>query len=151
MKFRLAKRESFWIKSRMGRPQITSGIKGKPSGKGEGLRNPLHAVAMFSAFAEFCGTAVLLKLDATLQPVFLWFFMGFPTLLLVLFFLTLNFNSTVFYAPVDFEDDDSYRRSQRIPTPDPVSQPKRTRSKSEAPDDSATRPRRKVTPSPNPE
>lgn len=35
----------------------------------------------------------------------MWFVMLFPTLLVVLFFLTLNFNHTVLYAPGDYSNE----------------------------------------------
>ncbi len=38
----------------------------------------------------------------------MWFVMGFPALLLLLFFGTLNFNAKVLYAPSDFQDEENF-------------------------------------------
>jgi hypothetical protein len=66
------------------------------------IKNPLTVVGLFSSIAEVAGTIVLLKLPPELQSLFIWFVMLFPVLLVVAFFLTLNFNPTVLYAPSDF-------------------------------------------------
>ena len=91
-------------------------------------------VGLFAGLAEVCATVVFLKLDGEMQHAFVWFVMGFPILLVFAFFLTLNFNSKVFYAPTDFTSDDAFLRVHGIPTPDPAPGPKRTKKKTDASD-----------------
>jgi len=69
------------------------------------IRNPLTVVAIFAGLAEIAGTIALATVDKSLQHVFVWFVMLFPVLLVILFFVTLNFNHKVFYAPSDFRDE----------------------------------------------
>ena len=70
--------------------------------------NPLTVIAMFAALAEVSGTAVLPFLAPQAQGLFVWFVMGFPILLVLLFFGTLNFNHRVLYAPTDYREDKSF-------------------------------------------
>jgi hypothetical protein len=72
------------------------------------VSNPLTIIAIFAGLAEIAGTVAIRLVSSDLQHVFVWFVMGFPVLLVCLFFLTLNFNSTVLYAPSDFRDDESF-------------------------------------------
>ena len=72
------------------------------------INNPLTIIAIFAALAEAAGTVALALVDKELQHIFIWFVIGFPILLVVLFFLTLNFNTKVLYAPSDFEKDENY-------------------------------------------
>lgn len=72
------------------------------------VNNPLTVVAIFAALAEVAGTVALAMVDKSLQPTFVWFVMGFPTLLVLLFFVTLNFNPKVLYAPSDFRNEDNF-------------------------------------------
>ncbi|QXV74673.1 hypothetical protein [Rhizobium phage RHEph21] len=74
------------------------------------IRNPLTVVAVFAAFAEVSGTAVLPLLEKDVQHIYVWFLMLFPTLLILLFFATLNWNHTVLYAPSDYKDEDNFGR-----------------------------------------
>jgi len=72
------------------------------------VSNPLTIIAIFAALSEVAGTVALGLVDKMLQPVFIWFVMLFPVLLVVVFFLILIYKSSVFYAPSDFRDDKSY-------------------------------------------
>lgn len=69
------------------------------------VKNPLSVVAIFAGIAEVSGAVVLPLIEAQTQLTFIWFLMGFPVLLVGLFFATLNWNHTVFYAPSDFKDE----------------------------------------------
>jgi DNA-binding MarR family transcriptional regulator len=69
------------------------------------VNNPLTIIAIFAALAEMAGTVALKIVSPELQATFVWFVMGFPALLVILFFLTLNFNPKVLYAPSDFKDE----------------------------------------------
>ena len=72
------------------------------------INNPLTVVAIFAALSEVAGAVTLPLVESSLQSIYIWFVMGFPIILLVLFFLTLNFNSTVLYAPGDYEDEANF-------------------------------------------
>jgi hypothetical protein len=50
--------------------------------------NPLTIIAIFAALAEVAGTVALGLVDKPLQQTFVWFVMGFPTLLFALFLVT---------------------------------------------------------------
>jgi hypothetical protein len=72
------------------------------------IRNPLTVVGMFAGVAEVSGVWVLPRLSLDLQGAFIWFVMLFPALLVLAFFLTLNFNPKCLYAPGDFRDDAAF-------------------------------------------
>jgi ElaB/YqjD/DUF883 family membrane-anchored ribosome-binding protein len=72
------------------------------------ISNPLTIIAIFAALAEVAGTAALVGIDKEVQEVFVWFVMLFPTILVLLFFVTLNFNHHVLYAPSDYESDRAF-------------------------------------------
>jgi hypothetical protein len=83
------------------------------------INNPLTIVAIFAALSEIAGTAALAAVDKSLQQTFIWFVMGFPFSLLVLFFATLNFNPMVLYAPSDFQNEENFlkniqKKTQRV-------------------------------------
>lgn len=61
--------------------------------------NPISIIAMFAAFSEASATTVLPYLDDDNRQVYIWFLIAFPSALVILFFLTLNFNNSVLYAP----------------------------------------------------
>ena len=72
------------------------------------VSNPLTIIALFAALAEIAGTVAIKLVTPELQPTFIWFVMLFPTLIVVLFFVTLNFNAKVLYAPADFRNEENY-------------------------------------------
>lgn len=65
--------------------------------------NPLGVIALFTAMVEASALASLPFLDETSQTIYIWFLVGFPTFLAILFFATLNFNRRALYSPSDFE------------------------------------------------
>jgi len=73
--------------------------------------NPLTIIAIFAAIAEISGTVVLPFIAPANQATYVWFLIVFPILLIVLFFLTLNFNHKVLYAPSDYQNEDNFLRS----------------------------------------
>ena len=79
--------------------------------KSSHVSNPLTIIAIFAGLAEVMSTVALPLIDAQNQGVFIWFLMGFPLVLLGLFFITLNFNHKVLYAPKDYRDDESFLSS----------------------------------------
>jgi hypothetical protein len=72
------------------------------------IQNPLTVIAIFAALAEIAGTVALATVQADSQGIFIWFVMLFPTFLVACFFLTLNFNPTVLYAPSDFKNEENF-------------------------------------------
>lgn len=75
------------------------------------IKNPLTIIAIFAAIAEISGTIVLPFIAPTNQAIYVWFLIIFPILLIILFFLTLNFNHKVLYAPSDYQNEDNFLRS----------------------------------------
>lgn len=69
------------------------------------IRNPLTLIAVFAGLAEIAATGTLPVLKSPVQMIFVWYVMLFPALLVVVFFLTLNLNHVVLYAPGDFKDE----------------------------------------------
>lgn len=80
------------------------------------VSNPLTIIAIFAALAEVSGTIVLPFLKVGSQDLYVWFLMIFPTILIFLFFLTLNFNHKVLYAPSDFQDEGNFIKLFGKPT-----------------------------------
>lgn len=76
----------------------------------KGVRNPLTIIAIFAGLAEISGTGILPFIAETNQATYIWFLMIFPVVLVVLFFLTLNFNPRVLYSPSDFRDEANYMK-----------------------------------------
>ncbi|PSJ17310.1 hypothetical protein [Nitrosomonas supralitoralis] len=69
------------------------------------VKNPLTMIAIFAGLAEIAATVVLPVLNGAVQSTFVWYVMLFPVFLVVCFFITLNFNHKVLYAPSDFKDE----------------------------------------------
>lgn len=78
--------------------------------------NPISIIAMFGALCEASATTVLPYLDEEDRQVYLWFLIAFPSTLVVLFFLTLNFNHRVLYAPHDKPTEASPGGQQKLNT-----------------------------------
>ena len=72
------------------------------------IKNPLTVIAMFAAIAEISGTTVLPFIQPENQGIYIWFLMLFPVLLVGTFFITLNFNHKVLYAPSDYKDENNF-------------------------------------------
>jgi hypothetical protein len=76
--------------------------------------NPLGVIALFTAMVEASALASLPFLDETSQTIYIWFLVGFPTFLAILFFATLNFNRRALYSPSDFESSAYFLESLDI-------------------------------------
>lgn len=72
------------------------------------IKNPLTVIAMFAGIAEVSGAAVLPFIDTSIQERYVCFLMGFPCLLVALFFITLWCKHFVLYAPSDFKEDQNF-------------------------------------------
>lgn len=75
------------------------------------INNPLTIIAIFAALAEVNATVALGLINKDLQSIFIWFIIGFPTILIICFFVTLNFNTKVMYSPSDYKEDKSFMDS----------------------------------------
>jgi len=80
------------------------------------IKNPLSVIAIFAGIAEISGTMVLPHINPANQLLFIWFLMLFPFTLVVLFFITLNWNYKVLYAPSDFKDEGNFVSLQQAST-----------------------------------
>lgn len=80
------------------------------------IKNPLSVIAIFAGIAEISGTLVLPHINPANQALFIWFLMLFPFTLVVLFFITLNWNYKVLYAPSDFKDEGNFVSLQQAST-----------------------------------
>ena len=83
----------------------------------EPIKNPLTIIAVFAGIAEVSGTAVLPFISNSNQIIFIYFLIFFPLILLVLFFLTLNFNHKMLYAPSDYKDEENFIKTFRFNFP----------------------------------
>lgn len=72
------------------------------------INSPLTIIAIFAALAEVNATVAIGLIDSSLHHIFIWFVIGFPTLLVLLFFITLNYNTRVMYSPSDFREDKNF-------------------------------------------
>ena len=76
--------------------------------KVKGISNPLTIIGIFAIMTESICAVVLPFLDSELQKYFIFFVILFPLLIGSAFFLTLNFNPKVLYAPSDFSDEKNF-------------------------------------------
>ncbi len=72
------------------------------------IDNPLTVVGLFAGISEISMTYAISKLPFELQSIFIWFMILFPCLIVILFFITLNFNASVLYSPSDYKDESNY-------------------------------------------
>lgn len=82
------------------------------------IRNPLTVISIFAAIAEISGTTTLPFIAPENQATYIWFLMLFPALLVIAFFLTLNFNHKTLYAPSDYQNQNHFLSLFGIVTPD---------------------------------
>lgn len=69
------------------------------------IHNPLTLIAIFSMLTETSAAVSLPYIDSDNQTIYVWFLILFPSLLITLFFLTLNFNNKTLYTPKDRPHD----------------------------------------------
>ena len=69
------------------------------------ISNPLTMIGVFAGLAEAAGAVVLPLIAAAHQKYFIWYVMGFPVLLVCLFFYVLIRHPENLYAPSDYEDE----------------------------------------------
>lgn len=66
--------------------------------------NPISVIVIFAGLSEASATGVLPYLDADTRHIYIWFLIAFPSALVLMFFLTLNFNHKALYGRPDFSN-----------------------------------------------
>jgi hypothetical protein len=72
------------------------------------IKNPLTVIALFSGITETGGTLILPFIEPANQITYIWFLILFPIALVSAFFLTLNLNHKVLYAPSDYQNEENF-------------------------------------------
>lgn len=75
------------------------------------IKNPLTIIGIFAGVVEVSANLVLPFLNDSQQSTYLWFLMFFPAGLVIVFFLTLNFNHVALYAPSDYSNDKGFMQA----------------------------------------
>lgn len=75
------------------------------------ITNPMTIIGIFALISETSAAVSLPFLDNTEREIYIWFLISFPFYLLLLFFITLNFNYLSLYAPSDFDNDDHFLKA----------------------------------------
>ncbi|NMP30030.1 winged helix-turn-helix transcriptional regulator [Thalassotalea sp. M1531] len=78
------------------------------------VSNPLTIIAIFAGLAEALATVALIQLPESIQSIFVYFVMAFPTGIVLLFFAVLYFKNTVLYAPGDYANQDHYLEANQV-------------------------------------
>lgn len=63
------------------------------------VHDPLTVIAIFSMLTEASAAVSLPYIHSENQGIYVWFLIVFPSFLVTLFFLTLNFNNKTLYSP----------------------------------------------------
>ena len=97
------------------------------------ITNPMTLIALFSTLSETSAAISLPFLDDQDREYYIWFLITFPFYLLLLFFITLNFNYHALYSPSDFHkskhfmktlEDSLYRRKRLSRRPSRTRRPR---------------------------
>lgn len=103
------------------------------------INNPLTVIAVFSLLTEASAAVSLPYIDSEHQKAYVWFLIIFPSLLITLFFLTLNFNNKTLYTPADLSKAENTHEGTACPpqtapkTNPPACKPKTIRTVSYTP------------------
>ena len=81
-------------------------LKSKPTTK-----NPLTVIAIFSILTQASASVSLPYINKENQEIYVWFLVAFPIALVILFFITLNFNNKRLYSPSDFSNEENFLES----------------------------------------
>ena len=68
-------------------------------------KNPLTVIAIFSILTQASASVSLPYINKENQEIYVWFLVAFPIALVILFFITLNFNNRTLYSPSDFSNE----------------------------------------------
>ena len=77
------------------------------------ITNPLTVIGLFAGLSEAAITTVTALSNSEVQGTFIWFVIGFPVLLVLLFFYTLLKRSEVLYAPSDYKDEEHFLEAMK--------------------------------------
>jgi len=80
------------------------------------ITNPMTLIAIFATLSETSAAISLPFLDDQDREYYLWFLISFPFYLLLLFFVTLNFNYRSLYSPSDFRKNKHFVKTMDDPT-----------------------------------
>jgi hypothetical protein len=75
------------------------------------ITNPMTLIAIFATLSETSAAISLPFLDDQDREYYLWFLISFPFYLLLLFFITLNFNYRSLYSPSDFRKNKHFLKT----------------------------------------
>ena len=78
------------------------------------ITNPLTIIAIFAGITEVMCTAALGFVSDANEIWIVVFLVSFPSGLVLLFFLTLNLNNKVLYAPSDFADEANFMLASNL-------------------------------------
>lgn len=98
-----------------GEPLAEEASGGHLSAASAVVRNPLSVIAMFVLLVEAIATVTLVnvvKVDHIAIPL-VWFIVGFPTLIAILFFATLWWRHQFLYSPMEYRSDESFLSAMR--------------------------------------
>lgn len=72
------------------------------------VSNPLTIIAIFAGVAEAIATLALVNLPESIQAIFIYFVIAFPSFIVIAFFLILILKPQVLYAPSDYDNQDHF-------------------------------------------
>ncbi|EMP57377.1 hypothetical protein MSNKSG1_02113 [Marinobacter santoriniensis NKSG1] len=78
------------------------------------VTNPLTIIAIFAGITEIMCTFALAAVSEGHEIWIIVFLVSFPSVLIVMFFLTLNFNHKVLYAPSDYADEANFMMASNL-------------------------------------
>jgi hypothetical protein len=82
--------------------------------------NPITIIAIFAALSEASATSVLPHLSEQERKIYIWFLIVFPCVLVVMFFLTLNFNPEALHGPPGHKNNDCNREKHQGKSANPA-------------------------------
>ena len=82
------------------------------------IMNPITVIALFAGLSEASATTVLPYLDDNTRQLYVGFLIAFPSTLVILFFLTLNFNPKALYPPTETTRLSTHDQSEITQQPD---------------------------------
>lgn len=71
-------------------------------------QNPLAVIALLIGVVEAALSYPVTMLSGTNQTIFVWFMVGFPSLLMLGFYLTVWFRPGHLYSPKDYAKDETF-------------------------------------------
>lgn len=84
------------------------------------IRDPLTVIAIFSMLTEASAAVSLPYIHSEHQGVYVWFLIVFPSILVTLFFITLNFNNKTLYSPTTAPKEQSQPKPRQTSTTTPM-------------------------------